>query len=207
MATRRLPAEQRRRQLILSAIPVFARSGYHGATTRAIAEQAGVAEALLYRYFSGKRELFVAAVQLTCDRLVEGVDDILERHRDEPTLAIRALLGFSRAMLTRHPDMARMNFMVSAELDDPDVRAAYLPVQAMILDRIEHAANDWRDRGLVRPTLHARSTAWLILGSFQVVALMTLGDRLDELAVDGAFDVVADFLGDATAPQEPDPPA
>lgn len=205
MATRRLPAEQRRRQLVLSSIPVFARAGYHGATTRAIAERAGVAEALLYRYFRGKRELFVAAVQLTCDRLIEGVDEILLRHRDEPTLAIRALLGFSRSMLARHPDMARMNFMVSAELDDPDVREVYLPVQGAILDRIERAAEDWRDRGLVRSTLHARSTAWLVLGSFQVVALMTLGDRLDELAVDGAFDVVADFLGDVTDSAAPDP--
>jgi AcrR family transcriptional regulator len=45
---RRLSADQRRRQLIDAAVTVVARRGYATASVAAIAEQAGVAEGLLF---------------------------------------------------------------------------------------------------------------------------------------------------------------
>jgi AcrR family transcriptional regulator len=51
------------RALIVSAgLEVFAAQGYLGATMNAIAEQAGLGAASLYRYFPSKAELFEAAI-------------------------------------------------------------------------------------------------------------------------------------------------
>ncbi len=54
--------EATRQKLLKAAIKVFAAHGYEGATTRAIAEEAGVAEALIQRYFNGKQGLLIASM-------------------------------------------------------------------------------------------------------------------------------------------------
>jgi AcrR family transcriptional regulator len=52
--------EATRQRLLAAAAAVFSERGYAGATTREIAESAGVAEGTIYRHFSGKDELFRA---------------------------------------------------------------------------------------------------------------------------------------------------
>lgn len=54
----RLPAAERRQQLLQSAISVFAEHGYHSASMNDVAERAGVTKPVLYQHFSSKRELF-----------------------------------------------------------------------------------------------------------------------------------------------------
>ena len=48
--------------LIRATTELVAEAGYHGATTKAIAERAGVSEGTIYRHFPDKRALFAAAV-------------------------------------------------------------------------------------------------------------------------------------------------
>lgn len=60
---KRIGAEERRRQLIEVALRQFAEQGYDGTATRDIAEEAGVAEALLFRHFPNKREILRAVIQ------------------------------------------------------------------------------------------------------------------------------------------------
>lgn len=59
---RRLSAEERRHQIVESARAVFLRQGYAGTRTREIAEQAGITEAFLYRFFDSKEDLYKASV-------------------------------------------------------------------------------------------------------------------------------------------------
>jgi AcrR family transcriptional regulator len=59
---RRRQAEQRRLQLIDTALAVFATKGVDGATVKDLSEAAGVAQGLLYHYFRSKDELLEAAL-------------------------------------------------------------------------------------------------------------------------------------------------
>jgi len=54
-------AEERRESLVEAALPVFARRGFHAASTVEIAEAAGISQAYVFRLFPTKVDLFVAA--------------------------------------------------------------------------------------------------------------------------------------------------
>jgi AcrR family transcriptional regulator len=55
----RLPASERRQQLLDTALATFARLGYRDAAMNDIADAAGVTKPVLYQHFASKRELFL----------------------------------------------------------------------------------------------------------------------------------------------------
>src|SRR5579871_6832586 len=56
----RMQGVDRRRQLLVSAIECFARKGFSGTKTKDIAAAAGVSEAILFRHFASKEDLYHA---------------------------------------------------------------------------------------------------------------------------------------------------
>lgn len=58
-----MPAEDRRRQLIDIAVDLFSRKGFGGTTTREIAAAAGVTEAIIFRHFATKQDLYTAILE------------------------------------------------------------------------------------------------------------------------------------------------
>ncbi len=60
----------RRNQILDAATRVFAAKGYHQATIRAVAREAGVADGTIYNYFAGKEDLLLGLL----DRLNESED-------------------------------------------------------------------------------------------------------------------------------------
>ncbi|MFZ3236430.1 MAG: helix-turn-helix domain-containing protein [Stellaceae bacterium] len=74
MATIRLDSDERRKAIVAAAVPLFARKGFAGTTTRELAEAASISEALLFRHFPSKKHLYAEILHLGC----EG-DPALER--------------------------------------------------------------------------------------------------------------------------------
>jgi AcrR family transcriptional regulator len=62
----RLSARDRREQILEIASGIFARKGYEGTTTREIAEEACVNEALLFRHFPSKENLYWTMLEELC---------------------------------------------------------------------------------------------------------------------------------------------
>jgi AcrR family transcriptional regulator len=58
----RLPAAERRLEVLETAVRVFSEGSYRGTTTAEIARAAGVSEPILYRHFASKRDLYFAAL-------------------------------------------------------------------------------------------------------------------------------------------------
>lgn len=75
----RLPAAERRRQIVAAAQRVFASTSYAGATTALIAREAGVSEPILYRHFPSKRDLWFACLDAAWADLRAAVEASLER--------------------------------------------------------------------------------------------------------------------------------
>ena len=77
----RIGAQERRESVIRAAVAEFARTGYHGTSTAAIARRVGVAQPYLFRLFPDKRAIFVAALvrsmddtRLAFERAVDGME-------------------------------------------------------------------------------------------------------------------------------------
>jgi len=58
----RMAAEDRREQIIEVAVRLFSQKGFRGTTTKEIALAAGVNEAIIFRHFATKRELYAAII-------------------------------------------------------------------------------------------------------------------------------------------------
>jgi AcrR family transcriptional regulator len=58
----------RRQDILAAAERLFSQKGFNGTTTKALAAKAGVHEAILFRYFKNKRELYRATVELKLAR-------------------------------------------------------------------------------------------------------------------------------------------
>jgi AcrR family transcriptional regulator len=64
--TTRLSAPERREAILAAVRRLFADKGFHGTTTRELAEAAGVSEALLFKHFPTKEALFAAMQASSC---------------------------------------------------------------------------------------------------------------------------------------------
>jgi len=69
----RLPAPERRKQLLDTALRVFARQGYHATSMNAVANEAGVTKPVLYQHFASKREMYSDLLRVTADRLADAI--------------------------------------------------------------------------------------------------------------------------------------
>ena len=59
-----MSAADRQRQLLDAALAVFSRKGFKGSTTKEIAAEAGVAEAVIFQHFPSKEALYNAVLEL-----------------------------------------------------------------------------------------------------------------------------------------------
>jgi AcrR family transcriptional regulator len=66
----------KREQILLAAEQVFARRGFKGTTTREVAEQAGIANSLIFYYFKNKVALYEAVFQ----NFFEQIEDLMQQN-------------------------------------------------------------------------------------------------------------------------------
>lgn len=191
----RLSGEERKGSILEAAIEVFAQGGFRGATTAGLARAAGITEALLYRHFRSKKQLFLVAVGQVAERVDREVERTLSAH-EHPVNALRALFTYFTGELRDNPHFGHLIYVLATELRDPDLRRTYLRYQDRILDRIEGAIRRWEREGYLRPGVDPRAAAWLILGAHQTLTLMEQSGRLGELGPEHVRGFVEAFLSE-----------
>ena len=84
MTRTRLTAAERSVQLIDAAIIAFAKGGYAGTSTDAVAKEAGVSQPYVVRIFGTKLELFLEVFERACDRIREAFESVLAEEPFDP---------------------------------------------------------------------------------------------------------------------------
>jgi TetR/AcrR family acrAB operon transcriptional repressor len=117
----RLSAEARRESILDAALGVFAQHGYEGASTAEIAAACGCSEPVLYKHFSGKRDLFVAVLTRGAASKIRRIPEI--EASDDP---LGYLLATARKIHLDREYCAhgRLRLVALSMAHDPAVRGA-----------------------------------------------------------------------------------
>ncbi|HTN80864.1 MAG TPA: TetR/AcrR family transcriptional regulator [Acidimicrobiales bacterium] len=121
----------RRNDIIDAAIALFARKGLTDASINDVAEEANVVATAVYYHFSGKEELYSAAVhkvfdsisevvstvradgvpgdEPTLDAVIDAVWDWIDTHPDEATLLYLQLPGATRQIATLRQEFEELH--------------------------------------------------------------------------------------------------
>lgn len=131
MNSPRLSRDSRRQQILECALPLFARHGFAGTTTRRLADAAGISEALLFKHFPSKSAVYAAILMDVCE-----ADPGLVRLRALPP-STGTLIMFVRGMVgwflagggqERHE---KLRLTLSSQLEDGEFAQ-------ILFDKIEH---------------------------------------------------------------------
>ncbi|MGA2305872.1 MAG: TetR/AcrR family transcriptional regulator [Acidimicrobiales bacterium] len=118
----RQSAEVRRASVLNAAIVEFARSGYAGTSTEAIAARAGISQPYLFRLFGTKKELFIATYSMVASRIEEAFMAVTRELEGEEAMIA---MGMAYLELLADPDLLQVQlhgFVAAAA--DPDIASA-----------------------------------------------------------------------------------
>ena len=121
----RLDSDERRKAIVTAAVPLFARKGFAGTTTKELAEAAGISEALLFRHFPSKKNLYDEILRLGC----EG----------HPALECLAALQPSTATLVNMTHFMVGYFLLGGEVDQAELDTRLRLVLHSLLEDGEYA--------------------------------------------------------------------
>lgn len=96
-------ADRTQQEILRAAMAEFADKGLNGARIDAIAERAGVNKRLIYYYFEGKDELFLAVLEQTYAD-IRNAEQALHLESEEPVDAVRRLVAFTWKHYVEHPE-------------------------------------------------------------------------------------------------------
>jgi AcrR family transcriptional regulator len=171
--TTRQTADERREAVLAAAAREFSRKGLHGASTDAIAKDAGISQPYLFRLFGTKKELY----RLTATRKMEEVYQVFER-ASRGKSGEEALQAMGEAYTALIEDRERLQMMLQcfAGCDDPDVREGVRQVWRDLVELVERASGESPE---VVSTFFAKGMLLNVLNAMQLFDDPTpWGDRL-----------------------------
>ncbi|WP_461063394.1 TetR/AcrR family transcriptional regulator [Streptomyces pseudoechinosporeus] len=106
----RMSAEERRESVIRAAVSEFARGGYYGTSTEAIAKRVGVSQPYLFRLFPGKKAIFLAAAE----RCTEGTRRTFEEAAKglEGEEALHSMADAYTKLIAEQPELLQMQMQM-----------------------------------------------------------------------------------------------
>ncbi|SOD64379.1 transcriptional regulator, TetR family [Streptomyces zhaozhouensis] len=175
-------AAERREQLLDAAVEVMREGGIGAASTRAVAERAGLPQGAFHYCFRSKDELFAALLERELNASLGQVWDALAEVRDmEASIAaaLRALLDHVRSDPEYH--------LLSAELTDMAARTPALAHVARrehttYVDHVDRMLRRWQESGGGRLSVDSRALAEALVAASIGITSAWLSARDDEAA-------------------------
>lgn len=203
----RVAASDRRRQILAVAMKLFARQGFRGTTTRQIAECARVNEAILFRHFPRKDDLYWAILDDKCRGA--GARQELEAALSVAADEKKVLADIAEGILLRNTEdtaLTRLLFFSALEnhrLADRFFRthvASYYEALAQHIRQRIRAGTFRR----VDPLLAARAYLGMVVYHFLIQELFG-GRRYQKFATRHVCETLADIWLEGMRVPEPRP--
>jgi AcrR family transcriptional regulator len=133
----KLSSEERRAAIIKAVRRVFAEKGFHGTTTRELAEAAEVSEALLFKHFPNKEALYSAMMLSCCQQKDEAMCGRLMALEPSASALVLMVHLLASHMLIKRPaaddnETPQVRLMLRSMLEDGEFARLFL--QGMAAD-------------------------------------------------------------------------
>lgn len=160
----RLSAEERRELVVAAAVGEFAKHGYEGTATDAIAKAAGVSQPYLFQLFDGKKGLFIAAMKEAFARTWQAFDRAAADARavDPSTENILRSMAIAYCDLLRDRELLLVQLHSYAACSDDVIRAAVRREYSDLFWRVAGISgadadklDEWFSRGMLMNTIAA----------------------------------------------------
>jgi AcrR family transcriptional regulator len=180
-----MPRDQRRAQLLDAANDVFTTKGYHAAAMDDIAEAAGVSKPVLYQHFGSKLDLYLDLLDISCDRLVEVVEEALATHDKNADRVVATMDAFYEFVSSASGEF---RFVFESDLTgDGEVQKRLWRVNNEIADAIAAVISE--DTAL--PPEQAKLLGISLVGIAQVSARYWVSAGPDKVALEDAKQLVS----------------
>lgn len=160
----------RKDEIVQAALTVVGKKGVRALTIAAIAEEAGMSEANIYRHFGGKDDIYAALGDFIGSAVMGNAATIAGGSR-KPLKKLETIFRSHIALLAEHPGIPRFVF-------SDDVHLAHRNLSKILAQRIGNYVDTMAGiieagivEGEVRPGLIPRETALTLLGMIQITAL------------------------------------
>ena len=142
----RIPAAARKASIIRSAAAIFGEKGFNGTKTREIAARAGVSEALIFKHFPSKEELYGAILteESPLPDLLKRIEALAEQRNDVEVFTVIA-----ETIVGGAPDHNLMRLILFSALENHElsdmffqnhIRHFYDVLASYIEQRVEDGA-------------------------------------------------------------------
>lgn len=123
----------RREEILETATVLFAEQGFSDAVTQALAERLGVGKGTIYRHFSSKRDLFLAAADRVMQKMQECIDENLDGIDDGLEKIARGITAFL-TFFADHPPYVELLIQERAHFKDRK-RPTYFEHRERVIER------------------------------------------------------------------------
>ncbi len=169
VASKRLPAEQRRQQLIDVSLTLFSQRGFNATTMDDIAEAAGVTKPLLYQHFASKRALYLELVDSVATTMLEAIGAAAAA-AEGPRQQVEAGFAAYFHLVVTHAEAFTLLFGRDAP-NDPELSRAMRHVEDVLAGAIDVLI----DAGLDED--HRRLLAYAVVGMAEGASRLFLTTR------------------------------
>ncbi len=184
--------EERREQVLRSAMEVFAHKGYHATSVGDIIKRAQIARGTFYLYFETKRQIFEAILEMALQGLVSRLQRIeLSPQSPPPLEQLRANVGRVIAFLLSERELTQI-LLRHADGLDADFDRRLSEFYDTIMNLIEGVLRAGQLMALVRPC-DRRIVAACILGSIKEVMARLTSDASQAPPLQVVVDEVVNF--------------
>ena len=158
----RLTADERRGAILTAARHEFARRGFRGARTAAIAAGAGCSEPMLYKHFPSKQALFAAVLTDATEAMKAMVDELVAGSPGPMAgmLAVAERAASDPLII----ETIWLRTLAASLIDDPGVHAALTASLNEVLQRMTNCIAAGQAAGEVRPDIQPGLAAWILYG-------------------------------------------
>lgn len=124
----------RKEEIIESAMKLFASDGYHTTSMQKLADRCGIAKSSLYNYFTSKEEIMLTIFKHYYQYFFEKIEGVKENDRFTPREALIEHISIQLEQFLQHKDFIRMQMREQIVQGNDEIHQFVFNMRAQMLN-------------------------------------------------------------------------